>query len=121
MRMVVKFKSSVIGDGIILEDFHTLVADDEIKQLRVGDFNNDGYTDIACFVGTSNSIPYIFINDGTGQFSYIETSGLDKLYNYMVVEDLDNDGDTDLVLCGYNNSIRIFENTGDANFRLKST
>lgn len=64
---------------------------------------------------------HIFINDGTGQFSYIETSGLDKLYNYMVVEDLDNDGDTDLVLCGYNNSIRIFENTGDANFRLKST
>jgi len=85
------------------------------------DFDRDGDTDL--FVG-SRSIPgaygwspeqMLLENDGNGNFRDLTDAGMDELKNIGMVTDAewmdyDNDGDSDLILCGEWMNISIFRN-----------
>jgi hypothetical protein len=74
-----------------------------------GDFDNDGDLDIllAGADGSSNYLSKIYRNDGNGVFTDIN-AGLEGVYMSSADwGDYDNDGDLDIVIAGYNGSVRI--------------
>jgi serine protease AprX len=81
-----------------------------------GDFNGDGYIDIA--TGNYSKIS-ILINDGNGSFlNPVHYDGTDQAYGILAA-DLDNDGDIDLAVAnqGYtHNDIGIYLNNGTGAF-----
>jgi len=78
-----------------------------------GDFNNDGFPDL---IVTGNGEQHLFRNKGDGTFEDVSTAaGLTPLKGVVLGcgwVDLDQDGDLDLVLCKYGNSVESFTETG---------
>ena len=68
------------------------------RGVAVGDFNEDGHTDLA--VTTTNSL-YIFIGDGTGSFVTGGVISIDFLLGFVVTGDFDEDGHLDLFVRQY--------------------
>ena len=93
-----------------------------------GDFNNDGYPDIATIhVGASltvNEKPYynsisIFINDGTGGFGTRSDHAVGKKPANVLARDFNNDGWLDLATtnqAGYNVSVLLNDGEGAGEF-----
>ncbi|MFH1371849.1 MAG: VCBS repeat-containing protein [Planctomycetota bacterium] len=87
------------------------------SDVAFGDYDNDGDMDLAITGsdGAGSQKSLIYENDGSGVFT--DTSaGLTNVYRSSVAwGDYDNDGDLDLVLCGYDGGslhTRFYENTG---------
>ncbi|NPA67688.1 MAG: hypothetical protein GXO50_03670 [Chlorobi bacterium] len=84
----------------------------------VGDYNQDGFIDFAV-TGMNQSgtlVSEIFKNNGNGTYTNIN-AGLIGLYQSSSKwGDYDNDGDLDLILCGFGDSERyslLYNNTGN--------
>lgn len=80
------------------------------------DFNGDGWDDITFATAQGDSIYFYENNEGT--FSRVllavgDTSNV-KQINWV---DIDNDGDKDLFIVGFNNGNRLYENLGDMNLQ----
>ncbi|CAF1358358.1 unnamed protein product [Rotaria sp. Silwood1] len=90
--------------------------------LAVGDFNNDQILDIIVAGSFSNYIIFFF-GYGDGDFIYqeaISLEGLSVTPYLVVVNDLNNDGNTDLVVTTYdNNQILIYLGRGNGDFYKK--
>lgn len=82
----------------------------------LGDFNGDGYTDIASMGYPSE----IFINDGNAVFNMVQTITVGTSTSQEgVVGDLDLDGDADIVI-GVYNGFQVWGNNGSAVFTSMS-
>lgn len=121
------------GDNLIedveLIDFSTATESDNSGNYAsiFTDFDNDGDLDLyisKCRQGANSvedprRINQLFVNNGDG--SYSEQAADFGLANgeqtwVTAFEDLDNDGDMDIVMLNHTNSNLIFENTGDQNY-----
>src|SRR6202012_2303475 len=88
----------------------------------VGDFNGDGFPDIAltCTGGPSKTSAYnVFVLLGNGDGTFAQTTVLDGLSN-LVAGDFNHDGKADLVAAGSNGgdgqSISFLASNGDGTF-----
>jgi len=93
-----------------------------------GDFNGDGFPDIAltCTGGASKSSAYtVYILLGNGDGTFVQTTVLDGLSN-LVAGDFNHDGKIDLVAVGSNGmssaeSVNFFAGNGDGTFANANT
>ncbi|WP_299459217.1 FG-GAP-like repeat-containing protein [uncultured Microscilla sp.] len=91
-----------------------------------GDFNNDGFLDLALaggFASSSGSFGAytgVFANKGNGSFEQVTISSLkNRSHSAAAWGDYDNDGDLDLVVTGIDNgttAIDFYRNDGGGNF-----
>lgn len=83
--------------------------------ICVHDWNDDGWDDFA--LAAEGTPPQFFQNDGTGNFIEVEfgitNAGVVKS---ILMADLDNDGDSDIILNRYLGNVSVFENTGELQF-----
>ena len=92
-------------------------AGNESQQLRVADFDGDGFYDISlCGIGNVRT----FLNDKSGGYTASANVSLLGIFDHRV-GDLDGDGDTDIVLTNAASPTRGIElliNDGRGNFTL---
>lgn len=79
--------------------------------LKLADKNNDGYLDITLFDKSSGGIITLFCAKFACEKRLAFSSNL-KGINDIVVEDLDNDGDSDLLASGADGNLAVFINQG---------
>jgi hypothetical protein len=81
--------------------------------MMVGDFNGDGYADLATGVSLASEAPYypyyfeytgidVLFGDGGGSFHTVAIPMADRYFDTAQVADANADGRSDLVLYGYN-------------------
>lgn len=86
--------------------------------ISVGDFNHDGYTDIALMYYSGGRNVEIFLNDGgTGKFHPMGLSPEAATNGSVMFADLDNDGWLDLEFSGYGDrsatTLKMYRNNRD--------
>jgi len=87
------------------------------RSIAMGDFNGDGYLDIAVANKYSYDV-YIFFNEGNGTFNSANIYTVDGKPYSVAAGDLDNDSDIDLAVAITNGGGRlaVFMNNGDGTF-----
>jgi uncharacterized delta-60 repeat protein len=87
--------------------------------VTAGDFNNDGFPDLAVAGPLPNTSVYILLNNanGTGAFTVAGNYGVVNIVWQMTSADLDGDGDLDLAVPNQGgNTVSILLNNGDGTF-----
>ena len=88
-----------------------------VHAVTLADF--DGDSDLDAFIGFSGDVTSeIWMNDGTGLFTRTYTVSLSatKFIQDLVVNDFDNDGDTDIFVCTLNGNNALILNDGTGRF-----
>lgn len=67
------------------------------QDITVGDFNGDGFWDVATVNGTSDDVS-VLLGNGNGTFRSAVSFGVGKIPLAVVAEDMDGDGILDLVV-----------------------
>ena len=95
--------------------------------VAFSDIDNDGDQDVFIAGSSSQSgqTATLYTNDGTGNFSRMQGTLFDGVgVSSIAFEDIDNDGDPDLLITGQNNSFeriaKLYTNDGTGNFSLVS-
>lgn len=117
------FLSLFPSDGLNAQMFqyHTLFNEASIiapsrylgSGLSVYDVNQDGRDDITYPPDRNDLIIYLTKDDG---FDAINLGYIDGEAKQPIFADYDNDGDPDLLLTVYNDSLRLYKNNGDLTF-----
>lgn len=92
--------------------FHQIGTYDYCQTVDAADLNGDGAVDI--FAASSAAI-YLWPNDGSGGFTAASSTRLDTAFPDAVshyADDLDEDGDLDVVVLSGGGSVAWFENQG---------
>jgi hypothetical protein len=92
------------GDGTYADGACVFSKGPSVSTLQIGDLNADGFVDLVGLPsqGFFESEISVYLNDGTGGFIYSDEYGFFDETMSVSVGDLDQDGDTDLVV-GYSN------------------
>ncbi len=87
--------------------------------ITSGDFNNDGYPDIA-FVEVKDHKLYVLLNNGNGTFTKVFDVKVDKKPQGIACGDLNNDGKIDIVVSRVDgDDVRTYLGNGDGTFTYK--
>jgi hypothetical protein len=113
------------GNGDFSASITTLYSSAfNVQRLEVDDFNGDGWTDIAAFVGvlglhpdqanwSTGRLVLLTNNGGTFSASTVMTRTPASNFSQSAISDLDNDGRPDLLACADSNaSLHWLRNTG---------
>jgi hypothetical protein len=94
--------------------------------IAVADFNNDGKLDIAItpneaqgLAWTFNNLIDIYLNNGTGTFTFAGEDTTASAFVYMDAGDVDHDGNVDIVASG--NPTSVMRGNGNGTFHLAQT
>ncbi|QNP54304.1 VCBS repeat-containing protein (plasmid) [Hymenobacter qilianensis] len=90
--------------------------------VAVGDFDRDGYPDVAASSGRTSPTAFltIYYGDATGTFAR-SYSGMLGAATYLTSVDVDNDGDLDLLATMPAGGAEVWRNDGLAGFRFQTT
>jgi hypothetical protein len=109
------------GTGNFTQQHIVVSNTEQIQAIRLADIDNDGDKDVIC--GSTNNVISLYKNNGNGTFA---AQTIFSTYTYgrylldMVTGDIDNDGDTDVVVSFNNNEIAWYENSnGQGNLSTK--
>ncbi|MCB1317954.1 MAG: VCBS repeat-containing protein, partial [Leptospiraceae bacterium] len=108
------------GDGSFqnTDGSNSLSAATQPERIEAGDFDGDGFVDIA--VVTNNGTLHIFKSNGNGTFQASLTSTVDSNGREFAVADLNVDGKLDVVVGVANvNEMSVFLGNGDLTFQAK--
>jgi hypothetical protein len=85
------------------------------RDIAIGDFNNDGYSDLAVTQITNNLS--VLLGSSTGSLSSVINYSVSSLHIGVVTNDYNNDGKLDLVTMSHNsNSFYVSLGLGNGNF-----
>jgi len=103
------------GHGAFSSSYYQLAGDDfEPPSLCAGDFNRDGYSDMAVLDGDGVDV---YLNTHGGSFSGPVTFPVGSGPGYIMTRDLNHDGKFDLITVnGGSNDISILLGKGDGTF-----
>ncbi|MEQ8905559.1 FG-GAP-like repeat-containing protein [Ekhidna sp.] len=99
----------------LLVDETTLSANSKAEKIDAVDLDGDGHIDILVPITNSNRIEF-HKNDGSGNFTASNISTGSFNARTIFVDDLDLDGDLDMLVGATNNTLAWFENDGSENF-----
>ncbi len=106
--------------GFFVSSKTSLGGEDRPWMLAAGDFDGDGFADVASANAEGNSVT-ILLNDGNSSFQNfpLRLTHPDGLFPLAIdAGDLDGDGDLDLLVSYYSSvSYIVFENDGTGNFQ----
>ncbi|MDP2886152.1 MAG: FG-GAP-like repeat-containing protein [Ignavibacteria bacterium] len=89
--------------------------------VTAGDWNGDGYLDLAVADQNSDSVSILF-NNGSGQFSIVSTVKVGSAPWYVISGDWNGDGHQDLAVTNTNSyTVSILFNNGSGQFTVAST
>lgn len=83
--------------------------------MTAGDFNDDGYMDLAT-ANNGNDTISVLINNGNGTFRAPDTYRSGGITGHIASADMDGDGTIDLLVANYSGSVWIFPGKGDGKF-----
>jgi hypothetical protein len=92
-----------------------------VQALVAGDWDRDGYLDLAAASSNINYQVAILRNDGTGHFTVADTVEGQTGVKLLAVGDWDGDGDLDLAANNGTNTVIVLENGGSWHFTLVET
>ncbi|WP_214560669.1 beta strand repeat-containing protein, partial [Planktothrix agardhii] len=111
------------GSGGFSENTNVSLTGVSFSSVTTADFDKDGYTDILLtgFDSSGNPISKIYSNNGSGGFSENTNVSLTGVAGSSVTTaDFDKDGDTDILLTGFDSSFsgisKIYSNNGSGGF-----
>jgi len=86
----------------------------------VGDFNSDGYVDVATsnYVGQNVSV---ILSDGPGGYDPADTYAIGEVAHAITSGDVNVDGHIDLVVADWDQGISVFINNSDGTFAPRAT
>lgn len=110
------------GSGIFVEQSTTIPAT-YTAYIKSGDLDGDGDNDIVMFGSeTFITVPFlrIYLNDGSANFTELSTSITPIFYGCLLLEDVELDGDLDILVSGQtiptNQITNLYLNSGSASF-----
>ncbi|MCF3573742.1 beta strand repeat-containing protein [Planktothrix agardhii] len=111
------------GSGGFSENTNVSLTGVRRSSVTTADFDSDGDTDILLtgLDSSNNRISKIYRNNGSGGFSENTNISLTGVYfSSVTTADFDSDGDTDILLTGWNSSnnriSKIYSNNGSGGF-----
>jgi len=110
------------GNGNFTEDLGNFFEESEKGTSSFADIDNDSDMDLLITGTNDNDIPIsnLYLNDGLGNFTIVTGVPFDGIQEGTVsFADIDNDGDLDLMLSGYDGSesiTQLYANDGNGNF-----
>ena len=91
-------------------------SDGETFGVALGDIDNDG--DVDAVVVDAYDDMEVYLNDGTGFFTYDQTYGASESWFGVYLVDVDMDNDLDIIVSGFysGNGCEVWKNNGSGNF-----
>ena len=99
------------------------LQDADVGDMEFGDIDNDGDIDLVITGKGGPILSTLYRNDGNGNFTEISEDVIEDVYRSKIgLNDVDNDGDLDLLISGANSSpvlsSNLYLNDGLGNFSL---
>ncbi len=118
------------GSGSLIRSMNRGILPHEANSVSLGDIDADGDMDfmVTGISALSKAATLMYINDGAGRFSTLDVSPfVDVFSSSCQIEDVDNDGDLDVLLIGSedgglpNIHAILYQNQGDMIFIAADT